>query len=161
MLNLVLIYSVMKLVTSLAACAICESGYWMRAWKDPAKVIFKTGHNWDLKRLCLGIRYSDSEAQMLLDQSVMWLRKVTNLWCDSKMIFLSNDYTNPNANPKILTTLTLILTNPHGAFESFCVLIFCDFIRNYFLDSESECRTPRHSDLKKPSYCKLKKIVPL
>jgi len=29
-----------------------------------------------LKRLCLGIRHSDSVAQMVLDQSVMWSRKV-------------------------------------------------------------------------------------
>src|SRR6218665_2978486 len=45
--------------------------------------------------------------------------------------FLSNDYTNPNTNPEILTTLTLTLAAPHGAFESFCVLVFCDFVRNY------------------------------
>jgi len=84
-------------------------------------------------RLCLGIRKKDSVAQMLLHQNVMWLRKVTNLWCDSEMKFPSNDYTNPNTNPKALTTLTLTLTDPHGAFESFCVPVFCDFIWNYFL----------------------------
>jgi len=93
------------------------------------------------KRLCLEIWHSDSGAQMLLDQSVMWLWKVTDLWCDSEMKFLSNDYTNPNANPK---TLTITLTVLHNAFESFCAPLFCDFIQNYFLDSESECRTPRH-----------------
>ena len=33
--------------------------------------------------------------------------------------FVSNDYSNPNTNPKILTTLALTLTDPHDAFESF------------------------------------------
>ena len=28
-------------------------------------------------------------------------------------------------------TLILILTDPHDAFESFCALVFCDFVRNY------------------------------
>jgi len=28
--------------------------------------------------------------------------------------FLSSNYTNPNTNPKTLTTLTLTLTDPHG-----------------------------------------------
>jgi len=65
------------------------------------------------------------------------------------MKFLSNDYTNPNTNPKILMTLILILTDPHNVFESFCAPVLCDFIQNYFLDSESECRTPRHSVLLK------------
>src|SRR6218665_3915123 len=48
------------------------------------------------------------------------------------MKFLSNDYTNPNTNPRTLTTLTLTLTDPHNAFESWCAPVFCDFIRNYF-----------------------------
>ena len=48
-----------------------------------------------------------------------------------EVTFLFNDYTNPNTNPKILTTLTLILSDPHGAFESFCASEFCDFERNY------------------------------
>jgi len=61
------------------------------------------------------------------------------------MKFLSNDYTNPNTNPNILTTLTPTLTDPQDAFESFCAPVSCDFIRNYFLDFKSECRTPRHS----------------
>ena len=72
---------------------------------------------------------------MLLDQSVIWLQKLTNLWCDSEMKFLSNDYINPNTNPKTLTTLTLTLTDPHDASESFCAPVFCDFIRNYFQES--------------------------
>ena len=37
------------------------------------------------------------------------------------------DYTNHNT----LTTLALTLTDPHGAFESFCAPAFCDFVRNY------------------------------
>jgi len=45
--------------------------------------------------------------------------------------FLSNDYTNPNTNRKTLTTLALTLADHHEAFESFCVLVFCDFLRNY------------------------------
>jgi len=45
--------------------------------------------------------------------------------------FLSNDYTNPNTNPRTLMTLTLTLTDPHGAFESFCAPAFCDFVWNY------------------------------
>jgi len=61
----------------------------------------------------------------------MWLRKVTHLWCDSEVKFLSNDYTNPNTNPKTFTTLTLTLTDPQNAFERFCVPVYCDFIRNY------------------------------
>jgi len=38
---------------------------------------------------------------------------------------------NPNTNPKTLTTLSMTLTDPQDAFESFCVPVFCDFIRNY------------------------------
>jgi len=30
-----------------------------------------------------------------------------------------------------LRTLILTLTDPQGAFESFCVPVFCDFARNY------------------------------
>src|SRR6218665_269882 len=45
--------------------------------------------------------------------------------------FLSNDYTNPKTNPKTLTASILTLTYPDDAFESFCALAFCDFIRNY------------------------------
>ena len=45
--------------------------------------------------------------------------------------FLSNDYTNPNTNHKTLVTLILTLTDPQGAFESFCLPAFCDFVRNY------------------------------
>src|SRR6218665_1573266 len=32
---------------------------------------------------------------------------------------VSNDYTNPTTNPKILMTLTLTLTNPHGLIKKF------------------------------------------
>jgi len=45
--------------------------------------------------------------------------------------FLSKDYTNPNTNPKILTTLILTLADPQDAFESLCAPVFCDFIRDY------------------------------
>ena len=45
--------------------------------------------------------------------------------------FLSNDYTNPNTNPKTLTTLALTLADHHDAFESFCEPVFCDFAWNY------------------------------
>jgi len=45
--------------------------------------------------------------------------------------FLSNDYTNPNTNPKTLTTLALTLADHHDDFESFCAPVFCDFVRNY------------------------------
>src|SRR6218665_2008702 len=48
-----------------------------------------------------------------------------------EVTFLSNDYTNPNTNPKTFTTLILTLTDPHCAFESFCAPAFFDFIRNY------------------------------
>ena len=37
--------------------------------------------------------------------------------------FLSNDYANPNTNPKTLTTLTLTLTDPHDAFGNFCATV--------------------------------------
>ena len=47
-----------------------------------------------------------------------------------EMKFLSNDPINPNTNPKTLTTLTLTLTDPHGAFENSCLPVFCDFVRN-------------------------------
>ena len=58
---------------------------------------------------------------------VMWSWKATNWWCDSG----GEIYSNNNTNPKTLTTLTLTLADPHGAFESFCAPAFCDFIRNY------------------------------
>src|SRR6218665_2578872 len=45
------------------------------------------------------------------------------------MKLLSNDYTNPNTNPRTLTTLTLTLTDPHDAFESFCSPVFCTLYR--------------------------------
>ena len=45
--------------------------------------------------------------------------------------FLSNDYTNPNTNPKTLTMLALTLTDPNDAFESFCTPVFFDFVQNY------------------------------
>jgi len=32
---------------------------------------------------------------------------------------VSNDYTNPNTNPKTLTTLTLNLADPHGLINKF------------------------------------------
>ena len=48
-----------------------------------------------------------------------------------KVEFLSNDYTNPNTNPKTLTTLALTLADHHDAFESFCARVFWDFVRNY------------------------------
>jgi len=38
---------------------------------------------------------------------------------------------NPNTNPKTLTMLTLTLTDPQGAIESFRVPVFCDFVPNY------------------------------
>ena len=44
---------------------------------------------------------------------------------------MSNDYNNPNANPKTLTMLNLTLTDPHDAFEICCAPVFCEFIRNY------------------------------
>ena len=44
---------------------------------------------------------------------------------------MSNDYTNPNTNPKTLTTLALTLTDHHDDFESFCAAVFCDLVRNY------------------------------
>jgi len=36
---------------------------------------------------------------------------------------MSNDYTNPNTNPKTLTTLTLTLTEAHDGSESFCASV--------------------------------------
>jgi len=40
-------------------------------------------------------RWRFPQLKMLLVQSVVWLRKVTNLWCDLEVKFLSDDYTNP------------------------------------------------------------------
>ena len=82
-------------------------------------------------RMRLQHRRQSQQAEMLLDQSVMWLRKATDWWCDSAVEFLSNDYTNPNTNPKTLTTLALTLADHHGAFESFCAPVFRDFVQNY------------------------------
>jgi len=59
------------------------------------------------------------------------LRKVTNKRCNSEGEISVYDYTNPNTNPKIITTLALTLTNPHDAFESFCSMVVCEFVRNY------------------------------
>jgi len=64
---------------------------------------------------------------MLLDQSVMWL--IGDVTRQGE--FLSNNYTNPNTNPKTLTTLALTLADHHSAFENFCAPVFCDFVRNY------------------------------
>ena len=44
---------------------------------------------------------------------------------------MSNDYTNPNTNLKVLTTLNLTLSNPHDAFESLWAPVCCDFKTNY------------------------------
>src|SRR6218665_2499317 len=45
--------------------------------------------------------------------------------------FLSNNYTNPDTNPKTLTTLALTLADHYDAFDISCVPAFCDFVRNY------------------------------
>jgi len=47
-----------------------------------------------------------------------------------EMKFVFNDYSNPNTNPKTLTTLALTLTDPQDAFDSFCAPVFCDFARS-------------------------------
>src|SRR6218665_3870357 len=46
---------------------------------------------------------------------------------------MSKAHTNPNTNPKTLMAGILTLNDRHGAFESFCAPVFCDFLRNYFL----------------------------
>ena len=58
---------------------------------------------------------------------------------------MSNDYTNPNTNPKTLTTLTLTLTDSYSALESFCVPVFCDFVRNYSCTIDGVIDTPLHN----------------
>jgi len=62
------------------------------------------------------------------------------------MKFLSNDYTNPNANPKTLTALTLTLAELTTLLKAFVRRYFVTLFgtRPYFLDSESDFRTPRH-----------------
>jgi len=45
---------------------------------------------------------------------------------------MSNDFNNPNTNPKTLRTLVLTITDHRDAFESFCTPVFCDFVWNYF-----------------------------
>src|SRR6218665_881952 len=45
--------------------------------------------------------------------------------------FLSNDYTIPTINSKTLMTLALTLADQRDAFESFCALVFCNFVRYY------------------------------
>src|SRR6218665_1531852 len=59
--------------------------------------------------------------------------------------FLSNDYTNPNTNPKTLTTLALTLTDHHDALESFCAPVFCDFVRNYSCTVEGAVVTSKYN----------------
>jgi len=34
-----------------------------------------------------------------------------------RSIFVCNDYTNPNINPRTLTTLTMTLTDPHNCYK--------------------------------------------
>src|SRR6218665_254843 len=63
--------------------------------------------------VCLGIRHSDSVAQMLLDQSRRASCDRGRLH-DSEMKFLSNAYTNPNTNPKTLTAGILTLNAHQG-----------------------------------------------
>src|SRR6218665_2386063 len=89
--------------------------------------------------VCLGIRHSDSVAQMLLDQSRRASCDRGRLH-DSEMKFLSNAYTNPNTNPKTLTAGILTLNDRHDAFESFYAPVFCDFYGTTFF------RTPKLSD---------------
>ena len=50
-----------------------------------------------------------------------------------KFLFNAYTYTNPNTNPRTLTADILTINDRHNDFESFCALVFCDFIRNYFL----------------------------
>jgi len=69
--------------------------------------------------------------------------------------FLSNDYTNPNTNPKTLTTLVLTLADHHDAFESFYVSIFCDFVRNY------SCTIDGAVDTSKLDLCLHQLILPV
>jgi len=78
------------------------------------------------------------------------------LWCDSEVKFLFNDNTNPNTNPKTLTTLNLTQTDLHDAFESFCEPAFCDFIRNYsgsefgpLVTSNNSCYSIDHAEMAK------------
>src|SRR6218665_3205677 len=59
--------------------------------------------------------------------------------------FLSNDYTNPNTNPRTLTTLALILADHHDDFERFCAPVFCDFVRNYSCTVDGAVVTSRSS----------------
>jgi len=71
----------------------------------------------------IGREYSTVDG--LIKLKCYWTRAL----CDCGMLqngdvtrevkFVSNDYSNPNTNPKILTTLALTLTDPHDAFESF------------------------------------------
>ena len=70
-------------------------------------------------------------AQMLLDQSAEGYKFVIWRGVENFFKFLSNDYTNPNTNPKTLTEGILTLNDRHEAFESFCAPVFCDFMRNY------------------------------
>jgi len=58
-------------------------------------------------------------------------REVGFLSNDYNNLIISNDYTNPNTNPKTLTTLAMTLADHHDAFESYCAAMFCDFVRNY------------------------------
>ena len=60
---------------------------------------------------------------MLLDQTRLQIGDVTR-----ELEFLSNDYITLILT---LTTLALTLADHHDAFESFCVPVFCDIVRNY------------------------------
>jgi len=76
---------------------------------------------------------SDAEISTAIGPERWGLQICDLMWSWIFFKFLSNDYTNPNTNPRTLTALNLTLTDPHGAFESFCAPILCDFIRNYYV----------------------------
>src|SRR6218665_2849527 len=90
-----------------------------------------------VKRLCVGIRHSDSGAQMLY-----WTRALCDRGrlYDSEIKFLSNAYTNPNTNPKTITSGILTLNDRHDDFESFCAPVFVTLYGTIFF------RTPKLSD---------------
>jgi|SRR6218665_2632810 len=93
------------------------------------------------KRLCLGIRHSDSGAQMLY-----WTRALCDRGRlhDSEIKFLTNAYTNP----KTLTAGILTLNDRHDVFESFCAPVFLWFYTELFSFGIRNFRTPRHFDIK-------------
>ena len=78
----------------------------------PVRTVY-SGYSCIALRLRLGV----AVFEILGDLRVTWFENSWSFGCDLEVKFMSNDYTNPNTNPKTLTTLTLTLTDHDETFE--------------------------------------------